>query len=71
MNITPKNKKLDLGILQLFEQLLGLGWVIFSIPQTKHVTHLVLGLELSTCRVRVKVKHLGLGLWLSEFHLDG
>ena len=52
MNIIPKNKKLDLGILQHLEQLLGLGWVIFSIPPTKHVT--LLGLGLSTSRVRVK-----------------
>ena len=28
MNITPKNKSLDLDILQHLEQLLGLGWVI-------------------------------------------
>ena len=27
MNITPKNKRLDLCILQHLEQLLGLGWV--------------------------------------------
>ena len=57
MNITPKNKKLDLGILQHLEQLLGLGlgWVIFSIPPTKHVT--LLGLGLSTFRARVRVKY--------------
>ena len=27
MNVTPNNKKLDLGILQHLEQLLGLAWV--------------------------------------------
>ena len=69
---------LDLRILQYLEQLLGLGlgWVIFSIPPTKHVT--LLGLELSTCRVRVKhlgvglgLSTLGLGLGLSVLHSDG
>ena len=40
----PKNEKLDLDILQPLEQLLGLGWVTFSISPTKHVTLLGLGL---------------------------
>ena len=31
--VTPKNEKLDLGILQHLEQLLGLGWVISAYPQ--------------------------------------
>ena len=62
MNVAPKNKKLDLCIFQHLEQLLGLEWVIFGIPQTKHVTLLGLGFGLSTCRVRVRVKHLRLGL---------
>ena len=53
MNITPKNEKLDLGTLQHLEQLLGLGWVIVSIPPPKHVT--LLGLGLSTFRVRVRL----------------
>ena len=40
MNITPKNEKLDLGILQHLEQLLGLGlgWVISAYPPTMNVT---------------------------------
>ena len=40
MNVTPKNKKLDLGILQHLEQLLGvivrMGHL--SIPPTMNVT---------------------------------
>ena len=40
MNITPKNKKLDLGILQYLEQLLGLGlwWFISAYPPTMNIT---------------------------------
>ena len=36
MNVTPKNEKLDLAILQHLEQLLGLGlgWVISAYPQS-------------------------------------
>ena len=39
MNVTPKNKKLDLGILQHLEQLLGLGlgWVISAYPPTVNI----------------------------------
>ena len=33
MNVTAKNKKLDLGILQHLEQLVGLGWGISAYPQ--------------------------------------
>ena len=33
MNVTPKNKKLSLGILQHLEQPLGLGWIISAYPQ--------------------------------------
>ena len=38
MNITP-HKKLDLGILQHLEQLLGLGlgWIISAYPPTMNV----------------------------------
>ena len=40
MNIAPKNEKLDLGILQHLEQLLGLGLgrVISAYPPTMNVT---------------------------------
>ena len=31
-HVTPKNEKLDLGILQHLEQLLGLGWGISIYP---------------------------------------
>ena len=39
-NVTPKNEKLDLGILQHFEKHLGLGlgWVISAWPPTMKVT---------------------------------
>ena len=39
MNVAPKNKNLDLGILQHLEQLigLGLGWVISAYPQTMNI----------------------------------
>ena len=37
MNVAPKNEKLDLGILQHLEQLLGLGWVISAYHQTMNV----------------------------------
>ena len=33
MNVTPENEKLDLGIMQHLEQLLGLGWVISAYCQ--------------------------------------
>ena len=39
MNVTPKNKKLDLVILQHLEPLLGLGlgWVISAYSYTMNV----------------------------------
>ena len=40
MNLTPKNKKLDLGILSHLEQLfkLGLQWGISASPLTMNIT---------------------------------
>ena len=37
-HVTPRNKKLDLGILQHLEQVLGLGWVISAYPPNMNIT---------------------------------
>ena len=37
-HVTPKNEKLDLGILWHLEQLLGLAWVISAYPPTMNIT---------------------------------
>ena len=71
MNIAPKNEKLDLGILQHLEQLLGLGWVIFSIPPTKHITLLGLGLSTFGLGLGLCILGLGLRLGLSVIYSDG
>ena len=53
MNVTPKNEKLDLGILQHLEQLLG---VRVRVGHFQHTPN-------QACHTfRVTVKHLGLGL---------
>ena len=72
---TPKNENLDLGIWQHLKQLLGLelGLVISACPQPS-MSHQKIEVGSrhfatfgTTFRVRVRVKHLGIGLGLSTF----
>ena len=52
MNVTPKNKKLDLGILQHLEQLI----IRVRVDHFQHTPN-------QACHTfRARVKHLGLGL---------
>ena len=65
-HVTPKNKKLDLSILQHLEQLSGLGWVISAYPPTMNVTPKSKKLDLGILqywnkfRVKVKVGHFSI-----------
>ena len=62
MNVTAKNEKLDLGILQHVEQLLGLGWVISAYPSTMNVAPKNEKLDLRILQHLEQLLGLGLGL---------
>ena len=75
MNVAPKNEKMDLGILQHLEKLLGseLGWVISAYPPTMNIAPKNEKLDLGILQHLEHFQHapnlachtLGLGLGLS------
>ena len=69
MNVTPKYKKLDLGILQHLEQFsgLGLGWVISAYPPTMNITPKNKKLDLGILQHLEKLLGLGLRWVISAY----
>ena len=69
MNITLKNKKLDLDILQHLEKLLGLGlgWVISAYHPTMKITPKNKKLDLGILQHLEQLLGLGLGWGISAY----
>ena len=66
-HVTPKNEKLDLGILQHLEQLLGLGWGISAYPPTMNITPKNKKLDLGILQHLEQVLGLGLEWGISAY----